>query len=87
MTIISAPVPTVTPEPGGAALHAALVAEATVGLRDALAAGPSSPEELAAVLDAAIGGTVEEATLSVLAYVLSRWPRRAWTCGAEVPDL
>jgi hypothetical protein len=71
MTMIDHAVPAVTPEADGAALHAALLAEANAALDAVLTSSATAPEELAALLDGVTGGGLDEMTLSVLADVLA----------------
>lgn len=71
MTMIApAPAP-VTPDALGAALHAALLAEARAAVDAVLAVSPTLPEEAATVIDAATGCGLDDVTLSVLAGVLT----------------
>jgi hypothetical protein len=71
MTMIEHAVPAVTPEADGAALHAALLAEANAALDAVLTSPATTPQEIAALLDKATGGGMDEVTLSVLADVLA----------------
>jgi hypothetical protein len=70
VSIVAAADLDVTPESAGAALHAAYLAEARIVVSEVLYASPSTPEELAAVVDAVSGGELDEETLSVMVDVL-----------------
>jgi hypothetical protein len=67
MSMLAYAAPAVTPEVEGAALHAALLAEATVLLSAAI----STPEEAAAVVDEATGGRLDEVALSIVADAIA----------------
>src|SRR4051812_16052119 len=70
MSMIVPEIPAV--ETAGAALAAALLAEAWLALEAVLALPAMRPEETAAVLDRATDRSLDEVTLSVLVHVLAR---------------
>jgi hypothetical protein len=70
MTMLAIDAAVVTTEARGAALHEALLAEAR-GTLGRILSGPSTPEEVAEVLDEVGGGELDEPTLAVLSDVLA----------------
>jgi hypothetical protein len=72
MTIKASPTPATTQESDGAALHAAISAEALLAMNKVLADPALTPDEMADRIETLTGGAMNEETRSLLVEVLSR---------------